>query len=383
MEHGTAETNDHRNQDLSAAFDTVDFDITLEVLEKWYGVSGMVKTWFDSYLRPRFCKVNINNSYSRTRELHQSVPQGSCLGPLVYSCYASTLQTVVPDNVSIHGYADDHIFKCSFDPHYTDKSSEECAVSVLQQCISNLRKWMDQNRLKISMDKTELIITGSRQQLLKWNKRSVVLGDHDIATSDCIKYLGVILDSKVSLKQQILSKCKTAMFNLFRIKRIRHLLTEEACHTLVRGLILSHLDYCNAVYACLPNVDLDKLQRVQNMAAKLVKGATKYDSASRCCKDLHWLPIRERIEYKVMCLVFISVTGNGPSYLRNLVTPAPITREGLCSNEHKRLLVPFTKLKTFAARSFSCIGPYWWNQLPDYLKEHSDIDVFKSNRGSP
>ena len=118
--------------------------------------------------------------------------------------------------------------------------------------------------------------------------------------------------------QQIQSKCKTAMFNLFRIKQIRHLLTEEACHTLVRGLVLSHLDYCNAVYACLPNVDLDKLQRVQNMAAKLVKGATKYDSASRCCKDLHWLPIRERIKYKVLCLVFISVTGNGPSYLKIL-----------------------------------------------------------------
>ena len=65
--------------------------------------------------------------------------------------------------------------------------------------------------------------------------------------------------------------------------------------------------------------------------------------------------------------------------LRNLVTPAPITREGLCSNEHKRLLVPFTKLKTFAARSFSCIGPYWWNQLPDYLKEHSNTDVYKRN----
>ena len=77
------------------------------------------------------------------------------------------------------------------------------------------------------------------------------------------------------------------------------MLTEDACHTLVRGLVLSHLDYCNAVYAGLPNVDLDKLQRVQNMAGKLVKRANKYDSASACRIELHWLPVRERIQYKL------------------------------------------------------------------------------------
>ena len=102
--------------DLSAAFDTVDYDITLEVLQKRYGIDGTALSWFDSYLRPRFCKVAINNSFSNTRELFQSVPQGSSLGPVVYSSYARTLQTVIPTTVStsIHGYADDHIFKCSY-----------------------------------------------------------------------------------------------------------------------------------------------------------------------------------------------------------------------------------------------------------------------------
>lgn len=205
------------------------------------------------------------------------------------------------------------------------------------------------------------------------------MNDQDIEISDCIKYLGVLLDSKVSLKKQIQSKCKTAAFNLLWIKRVRHLLHEDACHTLVRGLVLSHLDYCNAIYAGLPNVELDKLQRVQNMAAKLVTGVNKYDSASKCLKDLHWLPIRERIKYKVLCLVFISIMGKGPSYLQKLLTLAPIRRTDLrSSNQCKRLLVPFTKLKTFAARSFSCIGPYWWNQLPNNIKEQPNIDLFRS-----
>ena len=100
--------------DLSAAFDTVDYDITLEVLQKRYGIDGTALSWFYSYLRPRLCTVAINNSFSNTRELFQSVPQGSSLGPVVYSSYAITLQTGIPITVSIHRYADNHIFKCSY-----------------------------------------------------------------------------------------------------------------------------------------------------------------------------------------------------------------------------------------------------------------------------
>ena len=86
----------------------------------------------------------------------------------------------------------------------------------------------------------------------------------------------------------------------------------------------------------------------------------------------------ERIQYKILCLVFNSLTGKSPVYLRNLLTLAPVVRSGLRSNEqYRRLLVPFTKLKTFAARSFSCIGPYWWNRLPNYIRQHNDINCSK------
>ena len=141
--------------DLSAAFDTVDFDITLEVMEKCFGVSGTAKDWLNTYLKPRYCKVNINNSYSTSRELHQSVPQGSCLGPVLYSCYASTLQIIIPEGVTCHGYADDHTFKHSFIPHHSNKTSEHTAMSVLNECIINLREWMNENRLKLNVDNTE------------------------------------------------------------------------------------------------------------------------------------------------------------------------------------------------------------------------------------
>ena len=103
------------------------------------------------------------------------------------------------------------------------------------------------------------------------------------------------------------------MFNLLRIKRIRHLLTEDAC--LVRGLVLSHLDYCNVVYAGLLNTDIDKLQRVQNSAGKLVKNYERYDSLTKALKKLHLLLIGARIQHKILCMVFNCHAGTAPNYL--------------------------------------------------------------------
>ena len=100
--------------DLSAAFDTVDHDILLNVLNKYYGITGTALKWFESYLRPRGLQVSINNDLSSIKDLTFSVPQGSCAGPVLYSLYAATLQEVIPATVAIHGYADDHAFKSSF-----------------------------------------------------------------------------------------------------------------------------------------------------------------------------------------------------------------------------------------------------------------------------
>ena len=124
-----------------------------------------------------------------------------------------------------------------------------------------------------------------------------------------------------------------AMFNLLRINRIRHLLTEDACHTLVRGLVLSHLDYCNAG---LPNTDID---RIQNSASKLVKNFDRYDSPTKALKELHWLPIRDRIQHKILSLVFNCHAGTAPKYLQDLLTPASTVRSGLRSNQDTSSIV--------------------------------------------
>ena len=157
--------------DLSEAFDTVDHNILLEVLHKQFGTSLTALNWYDSYLQPRSFKVNVGSAYSIPRFLTFSVPQGSCAGPMLYSCYASTTQEVVPDSVDIHGYADDHVLKQSF--HGSLRDEEKEIIQKLEQSITDINKWMvktdtnkwmiktdinkwmDKNRLKMNSDKTE------------------------------------------------------------------------------------------------------------------------------------------------------------------------------------------------------------------------------------
>ena len=120
------------------------------------------------------------------------------------------------------------------------------------------------------------------------------------------------------------------------------MLDENAAHTLVLGLVTSHLDYVNGILSGLPEIDINKLQKVLNVAAKFVFDKDKYSSASECMAHLHWLLIRQRIDHKVLTIVYCCLNNEAPEYFKDLLTPLPGGREGLRSAaQYKRLMVPF------------------------------------------
>ena len=160
----------------------------------------------------------------------------------------------------------------------------------------------------------------------------------------CIKYLGVWLDDTLSLKHHITQKCKPAMWNLQRLKAISPFLTTEACHTVVRGIVCAHLDYANAVFAGLPDCEISKLQGVQNIAAKFVLNRSWYDSLEQARHELHWLPIKARIQHNVLSLTYKSLNGMAPQHLQDLITLCQVARSGLRSEESfQQLVIPFTR----------------------------------------
>ena len=156
--------------DLSAAFDMVSHDILLDLLEVQYGVIGKALAWFDSYVCPRNFKVNVNGAYSKPVSLEYSMPQSSCLGPVAYLLYASSIEEVIAspelpapasnnpeerlptaEKIDLHSYTDDHGIKKKFEP-VCDK--ETVTTKLLSDCLTRIKSWMDLNRLKMNDAKT-------------------------------------------------------------------------------------------------------------------------------------------------------------------------------------------------------------------------------------
>ena len=163
------------------------------------------------------------------------------------------------------------------------------------------------------------------------------------------------------MKAFINKKARTASFHLQSIKQVRKYLTVDACRIVVQALVLSHLDYANAILAGLPDCSIMRLQRIQNAAARLVLQRSKYASATECRRELHWLPIRQRIDFKILTLVHKALHGSAPLYLCSMIKMKQGSPYQLRSADTCLLYVPKTKCKTFAGRAFSVYAPTRWN----------------------
>ena len=136
-------------------------------------------------------------------------------------------------------------------------------------------------------------------------------------------------------------KCRTVILNIQKLRHIINVLTPEAARLIVHGMVTSHLSYANALYYGLSETSIKKLQRVQNMAAKVILGKTKSESSRDCIMALHWLPVQERIEFKILTLVYKCIIWEAPAYLMDMIQARDMCQEGLRSNrDHKSLGVP-------------------------------------------
>ena len=173
---------------------------------------------------------------------------------------------------------------------------------------------MNRNRLEMNNAKTEVLLIGSQSQLNKCVTLALNVNGTMVQISRMIKYLGTFLDNGLSFKHHITTKCRVAMWNLQQLKPLQPSLTVQACTILVLGLVMSHLDYVNSAFISLPTSDINKMQRVQNAAAKFVLNLKRMDSSTKALKILHWLPIKFRIQFKILLLVYKWFSGLAPSY---------------------------------------------------------------------
>ena len=238
--------------DLSAAFDTVEHEMLLNRLQQDFGITGTALTWLSSYLSLRTQQILVQDTMSEKCPLDCGVPQGSCLGPILFMLYASQLFEIVAEHLpDIHSYADDTQLYIAFDAG--SPASEAAATASMQACVSAVRAWMVQSKLMINDSKTEILVIGTRQQLMKSSIDSVIVGETPIELSVVVKNLGVHINSNMSMSTHIGKLCAKAYWGLYNIRQIRKFLDVESTKTLVNAFIISHVDYCNALLSGLPS----------------------------------------------------------------------------------------------------------------------------------
>ena len=253
------------------------------------------------------------------------VPQGSTQEAYIFICYASTLNEILPKSLTLNGFADDHSIRKSFKPTVpkTNSSSvhtnEDDIITIMENSMLDIKSWMDAVKFKLNETKAEFIYFGGKHQLAKTQRDTININGKTIQCTNKIKYLEGHLDSSLTFKDHIIAKSKAATINIIKIRNIRKYLNKDTCHKLIITLVLSHLDYSNVLLSGLPDSSIKILQKVQNSAARLVLGRNAKHSSMENTKQLHWLPIKQCINYKVLTLVHKCQHQKAPKYLQDLL----------------------------------------------------------------
>lgn len=253
--------------DLTAAFDTIHHNILIERLRLWAGIQGNVLNWFSSYLSGRTFSIELGNFSSSSARLECGVPQGSILGPALFSIYMLPLAAICKKhNVSYHLYADDTQL------YLPIKMGENSVLQSFFTCFNEIKEWLAGNFLHLNESKTEVVVFGP---LSVCESTINNLGSIKPKVHSHVKNLGVTFDTELKFDKQINSVVKSGFYQLRNIAKLKPFLSFKELETVINVFIMSRLDYCNSLYSGVSQASIARLQLVQNAAARLLTGTKK------------------------------------------------------------------------------------------------------------
>lgn len=358
--------------DLSAAFDTIDHTILVKRLRDLFGINNTVLKFMTSYLSDRTQAVVVGNAKSEHKALTSGVPQGSVLGPLLFTLYTVPLSNILHDmQAHHHFYADDTQIYFSF-----NAPEHDAAMVQLSNILNVVYNWFVQNKLSINPSKTEFLVIGTKYQQAKIpNNISVTINNSNINSSKQVKNLGVIYDTELTFKSHINKICQISFMYIRLLRSIRHYLDLNSTKLLANALLISRIDYCNALLYGVPQSTLHKLQLVQNSIARVViPGVKRSDHITPVLKQLHWLPIKQRIDFKIALLTYKALHDHSPSYIQELISRVP--NSGRRSTSKGFLTIPLMSSSN-GQRCFSFAAPKLWNSLPQAARNATSESQFR------
>ena len=357
--------------DIKKAFGTIDHRILVNKLSQ-YGVCDDSVKFFESYISERVQCCSVNGCTSTLRHMKYGVPQGSILGPLLFIIYMNDLPNVVK-NGKICMYADD-----------TNLSTKVNKVSdISDQLIpefTNILNWLKENRLSLNFMKTKFMLIGSIQKIQPLNNLIAIrVNGRLLKRVKRIKYLGSVVDENLTWDDHINYISVKIRRNIGILKRMRLTVPRESLVLLYKTLIEPYFRYCNTVWGYCNETLLDKLQVLQNKAARVIKGS-KFENTNHpvLLKELCWLNVRQLIFIDTAILMY---------RVANNLAPEPISdMYQLANNVHNYntryasdgnfyLNRPNT---TEGQRSTNFSGARVWSRVPATIKEAQSLVLFKT-----
>ena len=303
--------------DFSAAFDVIDHTLLLNKL-KCYNFTHKAIEWFKSYLSSRKQCVFYNGSFSQVGQLQSGVPQGSCLGPVLFSIFTNDLPLVLDQTTAVM-YADDTTL-------YMPAKSIDYLTVTMNTELQSVITWVNSNKLVLNLAKTKSIVFGSKLKMKNKPLLNLLVKETPIQQVEETKLLGIILDSKLTWSKQVDKTVAAMGRSLSVIKRCTNYIPQKCIPQIVQTLALTHLDYCPMVWSSAAKKDLAKLQLVQNRAARVALCCTKRANINRMHATLGWPLVEDRLKISLLSFVRGITVSTVPDIL--------YSRLKFSSNEH-------------------------------------------------
>lgn len=358
--------------DFSNAFPSVHHDLLFTKL-RHLGLSKPAVDWFRSYLSDRKQQVSTGTEVSSLLHIYFGVPQGSVLGPLLYSLYVNDISDVFK-NSSFHLYADDLQNYVTFSP-----SKLYHAVEIINKEAKKLAAYAKGHNLAINGLKTQVIIIGNPKLIKKLpaDKPHVIVENMPLPYLDVVKNLGILIDSNLTWEKFATATCHKCIAALHGIRKHKDLLPMPVRKRLVESLIFPIIDYGITVSVGMLFKSKERLQRIQNSCLRFVLNLPRHEHISQYYQQVKWLRYQQRQNFYLLCLLKKTIVDRSPTYLFSKLVFVNALHNRALRNVKPLLQVP-QKFTNKIRGAFWISAVLLWNDLPIEITTSKSLYSFKS-----